>query len=319
MAPIDANKVSGVAHPGITHHEEDITGEIVNVNSPAQPRETLAPADYRWPGGKRIAVTFLIAYEGWSPGKTPGIGPMGNPLPPGNLDTNALSWGEYGARRGIWRILKMLERAQLRTSVMVCGVLAERYPDTVKAIADGGHEIIAHSYGMDVLPVLLSEQQERDNIARTTELIEKACGVRATGWISPRGTPSLVTGPLLAEAGYTWHGDSLGDDLPSLIDFGGKSIVNIPFTMEVNDLPLAMRYGNPPTQMIDVFRTTLDYFKRQPDEVGKIDVTIHAHAFGRPAGIWTYEDIIKIARSTGDVFSGTREEIVGHFRSLQAR
>jgi peptidoglycan/xylan/chitin deacetylase (PgdA/CDA1 family) len=290
----------------------------MNVNS-QQARETLAPPDYRWPGGKRIAVTFLIAYEGWSAGKTPGIGPMGNPLPAGNLDTNALAWGEYGARRGIWRILKMLDRAKLRASFMVCGVLAERFPDTVKAIADGGHEIVAHSYGMDVLPVLLSEQQERDNIARTTELIEKACGVRSTGWISPRGTPSLITGRLLAEAGYTWHGDSLGDDLPSLVEFGDKSIVNVPFTMEVNDLPLAMRYGNPPSQMIDVFNTTLAYFKRQEDEVGKIDVTIHAHAFGRPAGIWTYEDIAGIVRSQDGLFTGTREEIVRHFKSLLAK
>jgi peptidoglycan/xylan/chitin deacetylase (PgdA/CDA1 family) len=281
--------------------------------------EVMAPPNYRWPGGRRIAVTFLIAYEGWSKGKTPGIGPMGNPLPPGNLDTNALSWGEYGARRGIWRILKMLERMQLRTSVMVCGVLAERFPDTVKAIADGGHEIIAHSYAMDVLPVLLDEAQERENIVRTTELIEKACGVRATGWISPRGTPSRNTGRLLAEAGYTWQGDSLSDDLPSLIEFGGRSIVNVPFTMEVNDLPLAMRYGNPPSQMVDVFKTTLDYLKRQSDEVAKVDVTIHAHAFGRPAGIWTYEDIIGIARSAGDIFSGTRGEIVDHFKSSLSR
>ena len=150
-----------------------------------KPEEILAPADFRWPGPKNIAVTFMIAYEGWSEGKAPAIGPMGNPLPPGNLDTNALSWGEYGARRGIWRILKMLSRADVRAGVMVCGVLAERFPDTVKAIADGGHEIIAHSYAMDVLPVLLSEEQERKNIALTTELIEKACGVRPTGWISP--------------------------------------------------------------------------------------------------------------------------------------
>lgn len=283
-----------------------------------KPREILAPADFQWPGSKNIAVTFMIAYEGWSEGKTPGIGPMGNPLPPGNLDTNALSWGEYGARRGIWRILKMLARADVRAGVMVCGVLAERFPDTVKAIADGGHEIIAHSYAMDVLPVLLSEEQERRNIARTTELIEKACGVRATGWISPRGTPSLNTARLLAEAGYTWLGDSLNDDLPSLLKFGSGELVIVPFTMDVNDLPSSIRYGNAPTQMIDVFKTTFDYLRRQPDEVAKIDVTIHAHVFGRPSGIWTYEEIVKLVRSTGNVFSGTREEIARHLKSMLA-
>lgn len=283
-----------------------------------QSREILAPPDFLWPGSKNIAVTFMIAYEGWSAGKAPGIGPMGNPLPAGNLDTNALSWGEYGARRGIWRILKMLSRADVRAGVMVCGVLAERFPDTVKAIADGGHEIIAHSYAMDVLPVLLSEEQERKNIALTTELIEKACGVRPTGWISPRGTPSLNSARLLVEAGYTWLGDTLNDDLPSLLRFGDRELVIVPFTMDVNDLPSSIRYGNAPGQMIDVFKSTFDYLRRQPDEVAKIDVTIHAHVFGRPSGIWTYEEIVKLVRSAGNVFSGTREEIAQHLKSALA-
>ena len=36
------------------------------------------------PGGKRVAVIFNIAFEAWSDGQAPGIGPMGNVLKPGN-------------------------------------------------------------------------------------------------------------------------------------------------------------------------------------------------------------------------------------------
>ena len=43
------------------------------------------PHDYRWPGGRHVAVVFNVAFEGWSDGKAPGIGPMGNPLPGGIL------------------------------------------------------------------------------------------------------------------------------------------------------------------------------------------------------------------------------------------
>jgi hypothetical protein len=38
---------------------------------------------FRWPGGRHLAVVLNVAYEGWSDGKAPGIGPMGNPLPAG--------------------------------------------------------------------------------------------------------------------------------------------------------------------------------------------------------------------------------------------
>jgi hypothetical protein len=51
--------------------------------------EVPAPANFRWPGGKRIAVFFRVSFEWWSDGKWPGIGPMGNPLKPGIPDLNA--------------------------------------------------------------------------------------------------------------------------------------------------------------------------------------------------------------------------------------
>src|SRR5579872_370526 len=99
---------------------------------------------FRWPGGQHVAVIFNLAYEGWSDGVAPGIGPMGNPLPSGSFDTNALSWGHYGSTRGIERLLRILDRTKIRSSVMTSGIFAERTPHIVRAIAAQGHEIVAH-------------------------------------------------------------------------------------------------------------------------------------------------------------------------------
>jgi hypothetical protein len=66
----------------------------------------------RCEGSRHIAVVLNVAYEGWSDSKAPGIGPMGNPLPAGAFDTNALSRGSYGATRGIERLLRVLDRAK---------------------------------------------------------------------------------------------------------------------------------------------------------------------------------------------------------------
>ena len=87
--------------------------------------------DFRWPGDRRVAVVFNVAYEAWSDGKPPGITPMGNPLPAGAFDSNSLSWGNYGAERGIEHLMDVLARTEIRASVMTSGILAQRFPQTV--------------------------------------------------------------------------------------------------------------------------------------------------------------------------------------------
>ena len=137
--------------------------------------------DWRWPTNKRIAVVFNVCLEQWSDGKAPGISPMGNPLPHGVLDTMAISWAAYGVKTGIYRLLESFARHGAKTSVMVNAVVAERAPEAVRAIAEGGHEVLSHSYAMDVIPALLSDEDERKNIERCTALLEKASGQKIQG------------------------------------------------------------------------------------------------------------------------------------------
>jgi peptidoglycan/xylan/chitin deacetylase (PgdA/CDA1 family) len=277
--------------------------------------EIPAPADFRWPGGRRVGVIFRVTLEGWSDGKWPGAGPMGNPLKPGIVDLNAIYWADYGPRRGIYRLLNILERRQVRATVLVNGIITERYPEAVRKVAEAGHEIVAHSYAMDIIPAYLTEEEEKENIRRTTESIQQVCGVTPRGWISPRATPSINTARLLAEAGYEWHGDYLNDDLPYQIRFGDRVIIAAPGSMEVNDMPMYVRYGNPPRAMVDVFEDTLAALVKGEPGAGKIDVTAHAHVFGRPSGAWAFERIIEIAKATPDVWIGTRGDLATQLRA----
>ena len=273
---------------------------------------------FRWPGGHRIAIFFNVAFEAWSDGKGPGIGPMGNPLPAGHFDTNALSFGTYGPVRGIWRLLDSLAHYKLKAGIMVSGVLAERYPETVKAIAAAGHDVIAHAYGQEIIPVMLNEAAEKDHIAKVTRLLTQVTGSAPKGWMSPRGTPSPATARLLAEAGYLWHGDAMDDDLPYVQDFSGRSIVAAPFTLEVNDMPLYMRYGDPPRQYVEMFERTLARLRQREKGPVQLDATAHAHVFGRPLGTWAYEAVMQIAKRTRGVWIGTRSDAVKHVRASLA-
>ena len=107
--------------------------------------ETPLPADFRWPGGKRLAVFFRCAFEGWSDGHWPGVGPMGNPLKPGVPDLNAIGFAEYGHRRGIFRVLETLGREGIKATMIDSGIMAERHAEIVRQISEAGHDIVAHS------------------------------------------------------------------------------------------------------------------------------------------------------------------------------
>jgi peptidoglycan/xylan/chitin deacetylase (PgdA/CDA1 family) len=237
---------------------------------------------------------------------------MGNPLPSGVFDTNARSWGEYGAARGIERLLRVLDVAQVRASVMVSGLLADREPDTVRAVAGAGHEIVAHGFSQDRIPAMLSPDDQRADIERTTTALQRTTGRRPGGWISPRGTPGVGMGRLLVEAGYVWHGDAFDDDRPYVEVHGGRPLVAVPLTMEINDLPHAMRFGRSPQQFVDLFDALLARLLREQDEAVLIDVTAHAHVYGRPAGAWAYGDIARSAAARTDIWVATRGEIAQH-------
>jgi peptidoglycan/xylan/chitin deacetylase (PgdA/CDA1 family) len=262
-----------------------------------------------WPGDRKVAVIFNVCLEAWSEGKAPGISPMGNPLPPGVLDNMAISWASYGYKRGIYRLLDIFERQGVKASVMANGVIAERAPQALREIARGGHELLSHSYAMDIIPALLDEEAERANILRCIDLLRDASGQTPVGWLSPRATGSMRSPELLCQAGFEWHGDALDDDLPYIQTFGGRSIVAIPLGTDVNDMP-SMKYGAPPSQMLESFLQVLE-IAQAASGPSVIDVTNHAHIYGRPRGAYFFEQVVQEAVRSG-AWIATRAEVARH-------
>jgi len=265
-------------------------------------------SDFRWPDDKPIAVLFNICLEAWSDGVAPGISPMGNPLPPGVLDTMAISWASYGPKCGIYRLLEALAAYNAKASVMTNAIIAERTPEAIKATAAAGHEILSHSYAMDVIPALLSPEQQKQNIARCSALLSDISGNPVQGWLSPRGTSGPEHPRLLAEAGYKWHGDVFDRDLPYLQNFGAAKIVAIPLATDVNDMPF-MKYGNPPELMRRSFEENLAIAREDHASASVIDVTVHAHIFGHPRGARTFRQIVAEATSASDIWVATRAQM----------
>lgn len=249
-----------------------------------------------WPAGRPLAISISVMLEGWTDDSAPGIGPMGNPLRPGVLDLQARSWAAYGPKVGAWRILEVLQRFELRAVFYVSGLIAERYPDLLRAISAAGHVVAAHGWAQNIVPAYQTAEEETRDLRRCSDAIEQSTRRHPPGWLSPRCTPSERTSALLAEARFDWHADFFDSDLPYRHETAAGPITAVPFTMEVNDMPLYVRYGNEPAAFSHTLERIVAGWPGLGARAGCLDITVHAHVFGRPAGAIELANSLKIVR-----------------------
>jgi peptidoglycan/xylan/chitin deacetylase (PgdA/CDA1 family) len=249
-----------------------------------------------WPADRPLAVSVAVMLEGWAAPDAPGVGPMGNVLRPGVVDLQARSWAEYGAKAGAWRLLDLLDQEGVRAVFYTSGVVAERFPDLPAAIAARGHRVAAHGWSQGTLPAYLTPEAEAADIARCVDVLTQTAGQHPGGWLSPRCTPSAVTPALLARAGFRWHAEMFDSDLPYPIATEAGPLLGVPFTMEVNDMPLYVRYGNEPEAFTRTLGKIVDNWPRLGSPFACLDVTVHAHVFGRPYGAIALLDSLALLR-----------------------
>ena len=262
-----------------------------------------------WPADRPLAVSVNVMLEGWAAPDAPGIGPMGNPLKPGVVDLQARSWAEYGAKVGAWRLLDLLDRENVRAVFYTSGVVADRYPELTAKIARRGHHVAAHGWSQGTLPAYLTPAAEAAEIARCGDVITRTTGQHPAGWLSPRCTPSALTSGLLARAGFKWHADMFDSDLPYRIDTASGQLVGMPFTMEVNDMPLYVRYGNEPDAFTRTLGKVVEGWPRLGNLPGCLDITLHAHVFGRPYGALAMLDSLALVRRAQHCWLTDHEKI----------
>jgi peptidoglycan/xylan/chitin deacetylase (PgdA/CDA1 family) len=179
----------------------------------------------------------------------------------------------------------------------------------LRRIDGDGHFIGAHAWMQNNLPVYQERADEEAELKKSAALFADVIGKAPKGFSSPRGTPSPNTAELLVENGFTWQIDYFNTDLPYLIDTKAGPLAAVPFTMEINDLPLYMRYGNPPQAYSDVLKRIVDKY----DSIGRppavIDITAHAHVFGRPYGAIEFKAAIEAVMNVDWVWMTTHEEL----------
>ena len=77
-------------------------------------------------------------------------------------------------------------RRDLHITFFIPGIVVDQRPQVAEAILRDGHEIAHHSYTHS-WPTKLNEDQEREEMEKGIEAIQKAAGYKPKGYRSPVG------------------------------------------------------------------------------------------------------------------------------------
>lgn len=118
------------------------------------------------------------------------------------------SWDDRECRveRNMDRILEMLARHDTKATFFTLGWIAERYPQLVRRIVAGGHELASHGFGHERASDL-TERAFLDDITRAKSILEDLGGVAVRGYRAPSfsiGEGNLWAFDALLSAGYRY-------------------------------------------------------------------------------------------------------------------
>jgi peptidoglycan/xylan/chitin deacetylase (PgdA/CDA1 family) len=257
--------------------------------------EIKSAMDARWPSGVRLPIVLTFEHQSGE----------GTPPRPGDRP-NALVGGqiEYGARRGVWNILELLDSLGVKATFFVTGLTADKYPATVRAAREAGHEIAGMGYSFERIRTA-SRERERGVVRRTVKALQDACGAEIRGWRCPDYRVSPQTLDILSTEGFAWDSSMLNDDLPYLMDCEGGRMLEIPFTTSTADksfiaFPYPMRGG--PDGMANAWECEFEVLHRESQDAPRfMIISMQTWATGKPAPLRTLKHFLQRTMAYNDV------------------
>ena len=257
-----------------------------------------------WPRGSRIVIALTFLLESWSEGKAPPYSPMTSPPKLGALDYAGITWSEYGAKAGGYRLMRIAKQHGLPVTFCVNARVAELFPKVVKQIVASGFELAGHNYAQDQVLSGLGESDEREVIRRSLGILQDVSGVRPVGWLSSVLANTPHTAGLLAQEKLLWHGDYNYLDLPCRLRTEHGSIVAIPHSDFADNRVLRAA----PRDFYQCYKDMFDFLYRE-EENGFINITVHGHFGGRPLIAAVLDQILTYIKGHEGVWFARHDEL----------
>ncbi|MBS1888644.1 MAG: polysaccharide deacetylase [Actinobacteria bacterium] len=262
--------------------------------------------DWGWPGGAAVAVSITFDVDAES-----GFLGEGEEY---RRRITTLSEGAFGVRRGVPRILGLLERLGIPATFFVPGDTAERHPGLCAALLEGGHEIGHHGY-LHLRSDKVSAEAQREEIERGLEALAAAGapvprGYRSTSW---ELTPETFA--LLRRHGFAYDSSCMGDDRPYLQEWEGERILELPVHWSLDDWPRfgwAIDGGGNVADVGELRDSWLAEFRAAREEGRHVTFTMHPEVIGRAYRFAALEALVEEMVAAGDVWFARLDEVADH-------
>jgi len=267
-----------------------------------------------WPDNKRCAVGLSFDFDA----ETLWFRTMRQPFP------GQLSRGEYGARAGLPRILKLLDKHDIPATFFIPAATMVLHPAAVQTILDRPqHEIGFHSY-IHESPLSLSEDQEREVYARAMDIFVETVGKRPVGFRSAAWDLTPATIKIVKDMGFLYDSSMMADDRPySLLADGQESgLIELPVEWILDDWPyFQLSWGSQHVGLRtadEVYSIWAAEFDGAYEEGSLYMLVTHPQVIGHRYRMQMLERLVTYMKSKPGVWFATHEQIARYVQEQAA-
>jgi allantoinase len=285
------------------------------------------PPHPRWPGDARVALQFVLNYEEGGEnsvlhgdaGSEQFLSEMANPPAFTDRHLSMESLYEYGARVGVWRLLREFEKRGLPLTIFGVGMALQRSPEVTAAFVELGHEIACHGWRW-INYQQADEATERAHMSAGIEAIRQLTGQAPMGWYTGRDSPN--TRRLVADTGgFEYDSDHYGDDLPFWLkvrrtDGALAPHLVVPYTLDANDMRFALPQGfSHGDEFFEYLRDAFDVHYAEGDErPSMMSIGMHCRLLGRPGRMRALQRFLDHVQRHDRVWIARRIDIARHWK-----